>query len=474
MKPSRNIKRTIESILDLKTGKDICADHFFNKPTDEIFKLRYTFESQKKNPRYVCYYCKQPIKIRGGRDTKTIMHFAHFKDSDDCPIKTGMNLSKEEIQRLKYNGAKESNLHFDLKNKIAKYLEYNQHNKKEVDNIQIEQVFKHKKIPKSWKKPDIAATFKNKPVVFEIQLSTTFLSVINSRQEFYKENSTFILWVFNNFETEKDKRKFTQSDIYYNNNYNGFEFNNQAIELSIKEKDLVLKCHYQHPFIQDNSIEEKWETAYVKLNDLHFDSKKKSVYYFDYETKRKEKEDELKVLNSPLLIDIRNGDRQGINDLFCIEKYALADRVNEKKKIIDLFKNEIKPIQKINRDDWRLEIIWVTILFKLRHPDLIERFIRNSKLNSIVIDILNLKLDKIIGYAFNNPIQIAHRAIIVRTQYMEKYIKAIKTYKPELLSTKYDKKGKLTKLIKEKRSENPVQETNDNDIFDLIFPDLKD
>lgn len=101
-------------------------------------------------------------------------------------------------------------------------------------------------------------------------------------------------------------------------------------------------------------------------------------------------------------------------------------------------------------------------------------FIRNSKLNSIVIDILNLKLDKIIGYAFNNPIQIAHRAIIVRTQYMEKYIKAIKAYKPELLSTKYDKKGKLTKLIKEKRSENPVQETSDNDIFDLIFPDLKD
>lgn len=79
-------------------------------------------------------------------------------------------------------------------------------------------------------------------------------------------------------------------------------------------------------------------------------------------------------MNSPLLIDIRNGDRQGINDLFCIEKYALADRVNEKKKIIDLFKKEIKPIQKINRDDWRLEIIWVTILFKLRHPDLIERF----------------------------------------------------------------------------------------------------
>ena len=50
-----------------------------------------------------------------------------------------------------------------------------------------------------WKKPDISASYKNINIVFEIQLSTTFLSVIVDREYFYKDNQTYILWVFKNF-----------------------------------------------------------------------------------------------------------------------------------------------------------------------------------------------------------------------------------------------------------------------------------
>ncbi len=82
--------RTIESVLDLRTGKEIQASDFFSKPIDEIFKLRYEFESgiREKKPRVVCFFCKQSIKIRGRVDSKRILHFAHLKDSDDCPQKT--------------------------------------------------------------------------------------------------------------------------------------------------------------------------------------------------------------------------------------------------------------------------------------------------------------------------------------------------------------------------------------------------
>jgi len=193
---SENLKnRTISSILDLKTGKEIKAEEFFKKELDEIFQIRYDFESaiREQNSRFVCYYCKQPVKIRGQREAKVIMHFAHLRDSDDCPIKTGNKYSKEEIQRIKYNGAKESELHFTLKTELANFLRKNQHNSKGIEKVNVEKVIKDLAIPKVWKKPDVSSIYKGEPVVFELQLSTTFLSVINSRQEFYKANKTFIL-----------------------------------------------------------------------------------------------------------------------------------------------------------------------------------------------------------------------------------------------------------------------------------------
>ena len=77
-------KRTVESVLDLKTGKEIFASDFFQKSIDEVFKLRYEFETEirENRTRYVCYFCRQTIKIRGQADSKKILHFAHLKDID--------------------------------------------------------------------------------------------------------------------------------------------------------------------------------------------------------------------------------------------------------------------------------------------------------------------------------------------------------------------------------------------------------
>jgi len=122
-----NKKRTIESILDMKKGIIIDSEEFFSKSEDVIFKFRTQIEIdiQNKVKRFICLYCKQNVKIRGGRSKKTILHFAHLKDSNDCPIKTDNKYSKEQIERIKYNGAKESELHITLKNKIAYHLNLN-------------------------------------------------------------------------------------------------------------------------------------------------------------------------------------------------------------------------------------------------------------------------------------------------------------------------------------------------------------
>lgn len=462
--------RTIKSILDLKTGKEILASEFFLKEIDEIFQLRYEFETaiREETARYVCYYCKQPIKIRGRKDSKTILHFAHLKDSDECPIKTGNKFNKEEIQRIKYNGAKESELHFTLKNSIADFLTKNKESNKGIEEVAVEKVYKHKAIPKVWKKPDVSSVFKGNSLVFELQLSTTFLSVINSRQEFYKENNTFILWVFSSFDTNEEERKFTQSDIFYNNNFNGFEFNEETIELSKSQNDLVLKCFYQKPTIENNSINVYWRSEFVKLNELTFDKSNYGVYYYDFKTEKLKLETELTLSELLIINEIKNGEIQQISDLI-LNGYKISKI--ERTKIISLYNQKIKPIDIVDRFEKIINIVWAIIILKIQEPILIGRITRNSHLRSIVFDILSLKLKKKVGYAFTRQIQIAHSVFQTRPEYLDLYLEAIDYYQPNLLHEE-DKSGKLRKRITKFRIENLPQNYDNNDIFEIMFPEL--
>lgn len=462
-------KRTIESALDLKTGKEIFASEFFSKSVDEIFRLRYEFETdiRENNPRYVCYFCRQAIKIRGKVDSKKILHFAHMRDSDECPIKTNSKFTREELLRIKYNGAKESNLHIELKTFIANSLNANKNGQKGVEFVDTEKVNKHLAIPKIWKKPDVSSVFMGKPVVFELQLSTTFLSVINSRQEFYKENKTFIIWVFNVFETDDDRRKFTQSDVYYNNNRNGFELDEEAKEKSIKEGDLILKCNYQKPVIVYNSIQYEWVSEFVKLADLTFNSDTYKVYYYDVDGDCEKLKIELEINRSRLIDLILYGEESQISDLF-LKGYKIS--TFEKKHTIELFNMHVKPKECVDRYTLEFRIIWTTLYLKLNNLELIKTFNEDFQLKKTIIDILALKLNKIVGYAFKKQIQTSHRVLDSRPEHLDLYLEAIRVYKPLLLKEQ-DISNKLQKKINKVKLSGQRQNYN-ADIVAKVFPEL--
>ncbi len=273
-------KRTIEFVLNKESGSTVYADAFFLKKENEVFNFRGELQKAIKGirePLFVCYFCGQNIKINGGGQTKKVLHFAHRKDSDFCHLKTDTNYSLLEINRLKYNGAKESPLHFETKSLIKQFIELNN----DFSNIRVEKVVKSNSNYLEWKKPDISATYKNAKVVFEIQLSTTFLSVIVDREHFYKENETYILWVFKNFEVDEFKQRFTEKDVFYSNNRNAFVLDNEAINLSKQNNDLYLLCYYQKLVIQDLKIHYNWEYEYVCFNQLTFDEVNYKIFYFD-------------------------------------------------------------------------------------------------------------------------------------------------------------------------------------------------
>jgi competence CoiA-like predicted nuclease len=285
---SPNAKPTIEEVLDLETGEIVKSAVFFKKSFDLVTQARGEQEKANQHLRngwLVCAVCGKNVRILGGKDSHTLarsknFHFAHLYNSDDCPIKTTSKYSKQDINRMKYRGVPESRLHIELKEQIAKGLRLNQHSKGQVTSVNVEQVIRSLD-EINWKKPDINAVFNEKKIAIELQLSTTWLDVIVSRQHFYKEQGIFILWVFNIFEASDDFRKLTQSDIIYSNNYNAFVLDSDTIKKIDDDQDLVLQCYYLHYYADKATLRSKWLHVVVTLDQLIFDPLKLQVYYRD-------------------------------------------------------------------------------------------------------------------------------------------------------------------------------------------------
>ena len=230
-------KRTIEEVYDLKDGVFIEAKEFFSRSESEIIAFRKHLEEaiQLNQPRFVCSHCRQMVKISGKSTIKgKVSFFSHLHDSDDCDIKTTSQLSKEDIEARKYGMVSER--HKRLKSFISTYLE----NCADVSDVMVSKRVNSDIPYLNWRCPDVTALYKGKKLVFEIQLSTTFLSVIVDRDIFYRLNNYYVIWVFN-FDNEENKltlENLLAKDIYYANKRNVFILDKEAMEKSQKDNKL--------------------------------------------------------------------------------------------------------------------------------------------------------------------------------------------------------------------------------------------
>jgi competence CoiA-like predicted nuclease len=284
-----DIRRTIEDVFDIENGLEITATKFFRQPFDVITQARSEQElaNQGKRSKWlVCSTCGENIRILGGKTQYEItkpgknFHFAHLHNSKDCPIKTTSKYSREDINRMQYRGIAEGLPHIELKEKLYQGLNLNAINKGQVTDLQLERVIRSLD-ENEWRKPDINLKFIDQRVAVELQLSTTWLDVIVGRQAFYREEGIFILWIFNEFNYKDNTRKLAFSDIIYTNNYNAFIFDEEARDATLKQKDLVLKCYFQHHYAKDDQVISNWENELVTLEQLAFDRNTMKVYYRD-------------------------------------------------------------------------------------------------------------------------------------------------------------------------------------------------
>ena len=279
---------SITKVWDVRNKKEIDAKQFFSLPEGEIMSMRRELQLAitTDNPYWVCPVCGQMVKISGKRTARgKALFFSHLHDSEDCPIKTNTGLTKRMIEARKYALVQESERHHRLKTSIANFLEETNSKSKGVSDVQIEKRVTTDLPFMNWRCPDVQAMYNGMHLVFELQLSTTFISTIVERDLFYRLNNYFIIWVFN-FEENKEYMDLTNlmcKDIYYANKRNIFVFDKDAQAESLKRKELVLKCnwldadntwHYGPTDGDGNGI-------FITIDQLKFDTKNNKPYYYD-------------------------------------------------------------------------------------------------------------------------------------------------------------------------------------------------
>jgi len=242
------------------------------------------FHKSRINSVWRCAFCGEPVMIGGGNGSKMKRHLKHRPNGKylkACPwYKGNTSITPEQINALKYNGAKESEKHEKYKLFVAAMLE----KEKRFSKPKIEKrIIGEKLLTRAkWRQPDVFSIKDGSiQIAFEVQLQTILIEAIKGRKEFYKGKNIFIVWLFD--DVDISEYRYSEGDIFFTNNQNGFFMNSETMELSRENNCLMIGVHYRK-YNLDGDFESL--TDIVNLHQLTYNEETKEVYYYDTEGNR--------------------------------------------------------------------------------------------------------------------------------------------------------------------------------------------
>lgn len=282
MSHQKNRQQSVLLALDTSNGKLIEAHTLLAMGEAEFRELRRSSltglkRSRKSNsePRLRCGICNAPVHVSAKRTEFGNRWFAHHGEiTEECPYRSSRRMSAEEQLAWLYQGQQEGREHKRIKYFIADWLE------KERGCLEIwRDKVRHSDLKKGeWKRPDVRGLFENRELVFEIQLSYTFLSEVIQRDNFYRQEKVHIIWIFRQFELH---REVVRDELFYNRR-NLFVLDSDAERKTIERNRLTLKCYYQVPVLVGDTVSEKWSYRYLSLDAIHFPEPEYRPYYRDF------------------------------------------------------------------------------------------------------------------------------------------------------------------------------------------------
>lgn len=436
-------------VLESATGREHSAAMVIGRDVDRLMRLRMAVATSNHEDRamYLCPECFVPLSIVREKDYRAFW-FKHTLEDGRCSIVTRGELSQAEINARKYNGAKESFAHREMKQWLVESLQASGM----FTDIAQERRW-NGPVSGTWRRPDVSATFGGIRVAFEVQLSTTFLGVIAERRSFYLREGGLLFWVFAQF--EEDGRRLTQDDVFYNNNQNAFIVSKATRDASVEAEKFILECAWVEPGYWNAGP--KLHRGRVSFEELTLDLIRQQAYYFDYAGS---------VLQRATDERTERASWPGRFERWWLEIAGSHSSLHDQEYALRGFPENAP----LDWNDWGM--LSLTPL----------RFYGDSlRFPTAMLDCFySVKHGRPIGINRRHLIEIAHYLAESYPQYLLWFRKALHVYKRGDLLIEQDKSGSWRRRVTAYRREmktNPDKYAADQrhqQLFEFLFPELED
>ncbi len=455
-------QQTVKLAIDCLSGEMIQAETLLQIDEAEFSGMRRSAMSARverkrggNTVRFLCAICRQALFLSRRKEGNANRWFVHDGKSEECPWYEGNKLTPEQTKALIYRGQQEGAKHQEYKNFLAHWLSKDSH----VSKISQEQTTFSEVVKGEWRRPDVKCLYKGKPLVFEVQLSYTFLSDVIARDEFYKREKIFIVWVFSKFELNRA----AVTDEAFFNRRNVFVLDDEALKETTDQGVLTFSGYRQLPKLINKNIYDTWESGFVSLGYVTFPTDTFRPYFYNYEAEKTA----LLALQSKELQRIQLQTWQQSVDEFidlAIDHYesdcdddtknALLSKV-DRLKDSSYWREEFKALKEYEFNGW----------------------------HGVLSVLLSIKLNRPISYSKDFTVYQVIEAGL-RTSYKDfgkhanaiLYLWACKTYKPTMTTKNHSWISTYAKKVKSSidNNENIYRRfTGYDEIIKLLFPELR-
>lgn len=288
------VDATLEEVLDPEgtahSARAVLSQHY-----DRLIAFRFDVEeavAAGSSP-WRCPFCGDAAVVRcqtrrkGDARVSGAFHFQHKHHNPHCPGSKAARLTQAQILVAKYHGQREGAAHRRLKELLFQSLQADAR----FTDVKVEATWRGTCHPDKWRRPDVSARFLEQPIVFEIQLSTTFISVMAERRLFYRNEGVCLVWIVAEF--DPGWATLAHESVFYPNNSNIFLLTDHTCASSVARQACQLEVVWTEPVLAQGRIEERVRRAEVDVGDLTLDRSGMRVFFFDVEGTRQGLEEQL-------------------------------------------------------------------------------------------------------------------------------------------------------------------------------------
>jgi len=278
---------TLEEVMDadgvLRRARDVLPGDYAGLI---VFRLDVEEAIAADSAAWRCPFCAQPVtvrcQVRHKADERDVgaFHFQHVHHNPDCPGSKAGRWSQAQILAAKYHGQREGPAHRRLKALLVDSLRADAR----FSDVRVEATWRGSGQPDKWRRPDVSARFGGQPIVFEIQLSTTFVSVMAERRLFYRNEGVCLVWVVADF--DPTWTTLAHESAFYPNNSNIFIVTDHTRALSLAQDACQLEVVWSQPVLERGQILTRIERAVVDAGALTLDAAGMRVFYVDVDGER--------------------------------------------------------------------------------------------------------------------------------------------------------------------------------------------